>query len=81
MKPMHPRKRLAWIIRELHQLIVDKEWWNQNRTEHPPFDVGYERVQLKLARKAARLYDAGRVDEAKVVMQAMEEHCNTRAQG
>lgn len=38
------------IVRELEQQIRDKEWWNNNRLDAEPFDVGVERIALKHAR-------------------------------
>lgn len=56
---MHPRKRLLKIIRELKQIITDKQSWNDNRPEHPPFDIGFELAYLNLARAALREWDTG----------------------
>lgn len=41
-------KNLKRMIRESQELQADIAWWNQNRTEHPPFDLGgdivFERI-------------------------------------
>jgi len=45
-KPMHPLKRLRKVRRECLQIIVDIEYWNTHRTEHPPFDCEPEKVMV-----------------------------------
>ena len=54
------QKRFRRIIRECEQLRIDKEWWNNNRTEHPPFDVGKDIVLANLARQILSHIDADR---------------------
>ena len=56
-RPMHPRKRLAWIIHESRQFITDVESWNDNRPDCPAMDCEVERVVLEMATRAARLLD------------------------
>jgi len=63
--PMHPRRRLAWIIHDTKQLIADVESWNSNRTEHPPFDCESQRVTLSLAQQATDEWDRGDIAAAK----------------
>ena len=45
-------KRLRRIVAEYQQIIVDIEWWNEHRTDAPPFDVGNDRLCLRAARHA-----------------------------
>lgn len=40
MTPMHPMARLRKILAEVEQMRRDAEWWNANRPDAPPFDVG-----------------------------------------
>src|SRR5688500_15585248 len=58
MKPMHPRKRCARIVRECEQFIRDIEWWNANRPAAPPLDCEFERVLLPVAREYLAAWDA-----------------------
>lgn len=78
-RPMHPRKRLAKIIRETSQMIRDIQYWNTINPQHQPFDCETERVVLNLATQAAELWDADRPKEANAAMDAMvdyvTEHC------
>lgn len=39
-------RRTRKIINELRQIVADKEWWNEHRTDCEPFDVGADRVAL-----------------------------------
>lgn len=57
-KPMHPRKRLLKIIKAFEELIADKEWWNENRTDCAPFDIGAQLVKLREAREALASWDS-----------------------
>lgn len=38
---------LKRMRRELSQIIIDKESWNDNRLDAMPFDVGWDRVMLQ----------------------------------
>ena len=42
--------RTRRIVAETDQLVRDIEWWNANRNDAPPFDVGRDKVTLKAAR-------------------------------
>lgn len=59
MKPMHPQKRCAKIVHECEQMILDAEWWNNNRLDAEPMDCEPERVLLPIARKCLAAWDAG----------------------
>ncbi len=63
MKPMHPRKRLQKIINETSQMIRDATYWNQINPQHQPMDVEPERVMLRMATRAAELWDQGQIAE------------------
>lgn len=56
-------RRLMKMKYELTQLIIDKEWWNQNRTDAMPFDLGWERVLLDLVVKQLRAWHTGDMAE------------------
>jgi hypothetical protein len=49
------RKRLEKVIRECEQRIRDIEWWNLNRADAAPFDVGGDKVQVALAKEMLSL--------------------------
>lgn len=70
-RAIHPRERLAWIIRETSQLITDVESWNENRPEHPPFDCETERVTLSIAQQAADEWDRGDFEAARKTMKRL----------
>lgn len=40
-------RRLEKMASELLQTIQDKEWWNENRLDAAPFDIGWDRVMLQ----------------------------------
>ena len=71
---MHPRRRLRNIIRDTSQLIIDIQWWNDNRTEEKPFDCESLQVRLNLAETAAKQWDAGDIEEAHVTMNKLSEY-------
>lgn len=71
-KPMHPRKRICKIIRDLKELIIDKQSWNDNRPEEMPFDVGHELVELKRMEAMLAAWDRGDITAVKS-MQAESE--------
>lgn len=39
-------KQLCKLSRDLQQVIDDKEYWNDNRPEEMPFDVGWDKAML-----------------------------------
>jgi hypothetical protein len=51
------RKRLSKIIRENEQIVRDIEWWNLNRADAPPFDVGGTLVLIKQAKDMLALVE------------------------
>ena len=53
------RKRLKKLIRDSDQFIVDVEWWNNTRTEHPPFDCEPSKLTLHWARGALDALNRG----------------------
>jgi hypothetical protein len=48
---MHPVRRCDQVIQQYESLVSDIEWWNQNRIDALPFDVGGAKVCLDLTRK------------------------------
>ena len=56
---MHPRKRLCKIIKELRQIIVDTESYNQYNVYRASLDFEDVRVALKLALDTLAAWDAG----------------------
>lgn len=48
------RKALA----EVEQIIRDLEWWNENRTDEQPFDVGADKVAASILREIISLLEA-----------------------
>lgn len=57
--PNRFRRRLVRLIRDLKQMIRDMEWWNENRTDEEPMDMGAERVILAKAEKALEALERG----------------------
>ena len=76
-KPMHPAKRLAKMIRKTEQLIRDIEWWNANRTEHPPFDIGRELVFLAKLRECKFAWDRNDIAEGNRLHDQLQEFAKT----
>lgn len=54
------QRNLTRIIDHCDQLRADLEWWNQNRTDAQPFDVGKEIALSALARQMLDLVNAGK---------------------
>ena len=53
------------LLKEAEQTIRDIEWWNRHRTEHPPMDAEWFRVQADGLRKCLRAIERGeRIDES-----------------
>lgn len=44
-------KAMGKILREVEQIRIDLEWWNANRTEHPPEDFEGEIVVLPMIKQ------------------------------
>ena len=76
---MHPRDRLKKIIDETSQLIIDIQWWNNNRLDVAPFDCEVEQVLLGIARKAASQWDAGDTVAAQFTMQELSDYAAAAA--
>lgn len=51
-------KRLRRLLRETEQLRNDLDWWNENRTEHPPFDCEGEKVAIPMLKEMIALVEA-----------------------
>lgn len=69
-------KRLQKMRTELQQTIVDKEWWNENRADAPPFDLGWDRVMLKLTTEAVEAWESGDYDKANRLQERMNDCCS-----
>lgn len=74
VKPMHPRKRLQWIINETRQFIIDTQSWNDNRPESEAMDCEAERVTLNMAMQAAAEWDSGDIEKSQATMKLMVEY-------
>lgn len=77
MKPMHPRDRIAKIIRDCQQFIRDVEWWNKHRTDSQPMDCEVEKVILSLAQPAILAWDSGNMDEFNSLASRMIEYAGS----
>lgn len=51
------RRTMRKIIAETEQLRRDIEWWNENRTDAAPFDVGGCIIAVKLAKEILDLVE------------------------
>jgi len=56
--------RLRKMQAELEQTIRDKEWWNDNRTDAEPFDIGWNRVILRYVNLQLEAWGRGDVASA-----------------
>ncbi len=81
MKRMHPRDRCARIVRECRQVIIDVEWWNNNRHDAPPMDCEFERVLLPVARACLSAWDSADDDAVTVATERMNEICKSEVRG
>jgi len=50
-------RKLLKMKRELEQLIIDKEWWNENRRDVMPLDLGWERMLLQCVNEQLAAWD------------------------
>lgn len=50
--------RLQKMQSELQQIVNDKEWWNANRQDSVPFDLGWDRVMLQCVTKQLEAWEA-----------------------
>lgn len=55
-------RRLHRMKNELEQLIRDKEWWNENRTDSMPIDMGWERAMLQCVDGQLAAWDRNDID-------------------
>ncbi len=64
---MHPRERLVKIIGDLEELIREQDRFNREWGLYDiiPFDIGADRVTLRLARQALAALDRGDRQECK----------------
>lgn len=49
---------LRRTIAEAEQMIRDMQWWNENRNDAEPFDIGGTIVYLQLARQCLALVES-----------------------
>ncbi len=52
-------RRLRRLQLDLARNIADKEWWNNNRLDAEPFDVGWDRMLLQYTSKTLACFLAG----------------------
>lgn len=50
-------KKYRKLIEVLEQLVRDTEWWNANRNDCEPFDVGADKCALFAARKTLECFE------------------------
>lgn len=55
-------RRLRKMRDELQQTIVDKEWWNENRSDADPFDLGWDRVMLQCVTKQLEAWEVDDIE-------------------
>lgn len=60
---MHPRRRICRVIAELTDTLRAKQWWNRNRNDATPFDLGADLAGLRIARQMLAAWDRGDQDE------------------
>lgn len=60
------------MIRELEQTIRDKESWNENRLDAPPFDVGWDKCMVDVARKELAAWERQDIPEANRLANRMQ---------
>lgn len=53
-------RNLRKTAEELEQMARDMAWWNENRTDAPPFDNGGELVAADLARQMLQFVENDR---------------------
>ena len=51
--------RLRHMVSETEQFIRDVEWWNNHRTDAPPFDCEWERLNLPVFRRLLAAWVSG----------------------
>ena len=59
-------KRLRRMRSELRQNIADKQSWNDNRQDQPPFDLGWELVMLDAVTKHLEAWEANDMQAVEV---------------
>lgn len=66
------------MLRDTQELLADLEWWNANRTDARPFDVGPELVLIALLKQTLQLVESERPipDELR---RRINEHLEARA--
>ena len=75
-------RRLERLRSELSQTIVDKQWWNNNRLDAPPFDIGWDLMMRDLTTKELAAWAADDFDAARALSQeAMQLFENGRTVG
>jgi hypothetical protein len=72
--PRDPRISLRKLIRECEQLIIDVEWWNENRTDCPPMDCESSRIMLSMAKPCLEAFDRGDMAECRRLSNALKNY-------
>lgn len=53
------QRQIRKIVADQEQIVRDLEWWNANRNDAEPFDVGGDKVVLAKARECRDAMDRG----------------------
>ena len=53
------RRNAVRVRDQIQEIVNDIEWWNANRTDAPPFDVGADKVAIRLAEQHIAELDSG----------------------
>ncbi len=56
-------RRLRKMRRDLKQTIIDMNWWNNNRLDAQPFDLGFEIATLQCVEKQLEAWAVNDLDE------------------
>ena len=71
--------RLSKVRDELNQVIIDKEWWNANRTDAVPFDLGWDRVMLQCVTKQLEAWEADDMEAVNEWNKKMMSACDPKS--
>lgn len=64
-------RRMKAIRGGFAQTVRDLEWWNEHRTDAPPFDVGVAKVDFKLADDVVKAMERGDKPAIDAAMKAL----------
>lgn len=66
-------RRLRKMRDEIQQTIIDKEYWNDNRDDAPPFDLGWDRVMLQCVNGQLEAWERDDIDTVNKWNRRMQE--------